>query len=163
LPVSRPRNCHPCAFEPIFPALKWRKAPLSMPAIERRLSCLTRFANRKSTHEEIEMKVTRLEPDGFLDLRNRDRSPFDYRLFNQPQRNDAPVLCKRVNEFPAISSADSLIARNSGYRQHLSEMPQRHPGSHYPQTAGNSATTNNCKCRLNNKQTCDALEKTSIL
>ena len=37
------------------------------------------------------MKVTRLEPYGLLDLLNRDRSPFDYRLFNQPQRNNAPT------------------------------------------------------------------------
>ena len=37
------------------------------------------------------MKVTRLEPYGLLDLLNRDRSPFDYRLINQPQRRSTPT------------------------------------------------------------------------
>lgn len=37
------------------------------------------------------MKVTRLEPYGLLNLLNRDRSPFEYRLFNQPQRNNTPT------------------------------------------------------------------------
>jgi HSP20 family protein len=59
-----------------------------MPAIKRCLPCLTRFANRKSTHEEIEMNITRLEPYGLLDLLNRDRSRLDYRLFNQPQQRN---------------------------------------------------------------------------